>query len=168
MREDLLPTSYSGCLTRLIEESSEAIQAIAKIHQYGPRPTDAKTGIGYDNVRDMLGEFNDIEHAARSIVTYYQHRHIASDDHYHASTVRDTTEEAAQLRILAKAATTIHAAVILRQWGDCGHDTTNNSILILLSNIHAFTAEIAALRVYYKSFGIEVVASTIPHTVIVG
>ena len=74
MREDLLPKTYEGALTRVVQEAAEVIQAITKLQQYGSVATDQKTGISYNNVMDMLTEFNDLEHAMTVIRGYHRLR----------------------------------------------------------------------------------------------
>jgi len=75
MRNDLLPVTYEGALCRIIQECAEVIKTITKIQQYGFRATDDKTNITYDNLKDMFSEFNDLEHAIRSIREFHKDKH---------------------------------------------------------------------------------------------
>lgn len=63
MREDLIPTTAEGALVRVIEECAEVTKAYCKIQRFGDLAVDPVTGIAYDNVGDLLGELNDLEHA---------------------------------------------------------------------------------------------------------
>ena len=75
MRQDLLPETYDLALVRVIQEGSEVTKAITKIQQYGLTATDPVTGISYDNLKDMLEEFNDLEHAMNTIREFHQRVH---------------------------------------------------------------------------------------------
>lgn len=72
MRKDCLPTTYEGALTHIIQEASEVIKAITKLQMFGYCATDPLTGITYDNRRKMLEEFNDLEHALRTVRNYHR------------------------------------------------------------------------------------------------
>lgn len=63
MREDLLPTSFEGRLSRLIEESAEVLKVIGKIQRFGSIAMDPKTNIKYDNIEDLKEELKDLKHA---------------------------------------------------------------------------------------------------------
>jgi NTP pyrophosphatase (non-canonical NTP hydrolase) len=63
MREDLLPTTLEGMLSRLVEETGEVLQVIGKIQRFGLYATDPKTGIKYDNATDLRRELADLRHA---------------------------------------------------------------------------------------------------------
>ena len=62
-RPDLLPNTFNGCLSKLIEEMAEAAIPIAKIQLHGFIARDPVTHTEYHNVKDLLAELNDIEHA---------------------------------------------------------------------------------------------------------
>lgn len=67
MREDLLPKTFSGGLTRLIQECAEVIKATTKLQQYGPTAVDFLTGIEYDNTNKLISELTDLNHAIASV-----------------------------------------------------------------------------------------------------
>ena len=67
MREDLLPTTYGEAVARFVEETGEVLKALGKLERFGEKPTDPKTGIKYDNVADLLKEFDDLEHAMNDL-----------------------------------------------------------------------------------------------------
>ena len=83
MRADLLPKTYDKALIRVIQEAAEVIQVVTKLQQYGFTATDPKTGKSYDNVSDMLNEFNDLEHAINTIRKFHKelfHREVSMPD----------------------------------------------------------------------------------------
>lgn len=67
MREDLLPKTWGEAVARFVEEAGEALKALGKLERFGEKPTDPKTGIQYDNVADLLQEFDDLEHAMNDL-----------------------------------------------------------------------------------------------------
>jgi hypothetical protein len=82
MRIDLLPTTFAGSLSKLIEESSEVNRVIAKIQMHGPQATDPKTQIKYDNVRDLFLELHDLEHAIEECYRLYYAEHPDATDQF--------------------------------------------------------------------------------------
>lgn len=77
MRVDLLPTTFEGKLTKVIQESAEVIMAITKLQDFGEVATDSVTGITYNNVYDLLSEINDLEHALGRIKKHYKDRGLS-------------------------------------------------------------------------------------------
>jgi NTP pyrophosphatase (non-canonical NTP hydrolase) len=60
MRLDLLPKTLDGKLDKVVEEAGEFLQAYGKFRAFGAHPRDEKTGIAYDNVRDIKRELEDL------------------------------------------------------------------------------------------------------------
>lgn len=89
MRSDPVPTDINGKMWRFAEEAGEVVKAISKFQRFGATPTDEKTGITYDNVRDMLAELNDLEHAMTDLraamngsfvpVPFWEVRHLSGE-----------------------------------------------------------------------------------------
>ena len=67
MRADLLPKTWGEAVARFVEESGEALKALGKLERFGEKPTDPRTGIKYNNVKDLLQEFDDLEHAMNDL-----------------------------------------------------------------------------------------------------
>jgi len=63
MREDLLPTTPTGRLIRLIQEAAEVQKAVTKLMIFGATATDPGTNKSYDNVKDLIDEMDDLTHA---------------------------------------------------------------------------------------------------------
>lgn len=63
MRPDLLPTTFDGKIGRIIEECGEVLQAIGKMQRFGLTAKDPKTGIEYDNLKDLNLELDDLRAA---------------------------------------------------------------------------------------------------------
>lgn len=82
MRDDLIPTDAGGKIHHLSEECAElisalsdVIKAVSKYKRFGAKATDPKTGIEYDNVKDICSaltqvsdEFNDYANAVRNLL----------------------------------------------------------------------------------------------------
>lgn len=75
MREDLLPTTFEGSLSKIIEESSEVLRVIAKIQMHGFEATDPKTKIKYNNLSDLWMELKDLEHSIEECYRLYYENH---------------------------------------------------------------------------------------------
>lgn len=56
MRKDLLPETFEGRLSKVVEECGEVLQAIGKLQRFGKRAIDKKTRIKYNNVKDAVKE----------------------------------------------------------------------------------------------------------------
>ena len=67
MRHDLLPVTLDEKMRRFAEEASEVIKSISKHRRFGAQATDHVTGQSYDNVRDILDELGDLEHAIKDL-----------------------------------------------------------------------------------------------------
>jgi NTP pyrophosphatase (non-canonical NTP hydrolase) len=63
MREDLIPKTFEGSLSRLVEECGEVLKAIGKIQRFGETATDGRTALTYHNTVDLLMELQDLKHA---------------------------------------------------------------------------------------------------------
>jgi hypothetical protein len=70
MREDLLPITWDGKLSRLEEEIGEVIKAIGKLRRFGEYATDPKTGIPYQNKQDLFLEIIDLQSAINELVSH--------------------------------------------------------------------------------------------------
>ena len=73
MREDLLRSDPQGIIIKTIQECSEVILTLTKLQTFGNVATDPKTNITYDNIKDVLDEVKDVEHAVsklRKILDY--------------------------------------------------------------------------------------------------
>jgi hypothetical protein len=70
-RPDLLPTTFEGSLSRLIEEMCEAGRVIAKIQQHGEIAVDPQTGIRYHNINDLFNELYDVVYAVEECKRLY-------------------------------------------------------------------------------------------------
>jgi len=170
MRADLLPTTYQGCLIRVVQECAEVIQAITKLWQYGSTPTDHKTGITYDNVRDILNECNDILHAIEPIILYYRRMSVYSVL-YHPD-LPPAKEQDQMLRALVLSASkTIQAIINLQAYGELalGHfqGKSFSNRMVMLQYFQVIAADIATVQAYCKSFGTEIPMPDIPFSVIV-
>lgn len=71
MREDLLPTSFEGRLSRLVEECGEVLQAVGKIQRFGREAQDPVTKIKYDNVADLRQELVDLKDSIKQIEDWF-------------------------------------------------------------------------------------------------
>jgi NTP pyrophosphatase (non-canonical NTP hydrolase) len=67
MREDLLPQTFEGKLSRLVEECGETLQVIGKIQRFGNNPIDKVTQTRYHNFADLKSELTDLKHAIAQI-----------------------------------------------------------------------------------------------------
>jgi hypothetical protein len=67
VRPDLAPVTFRDCLSHVVEECGEVLQVIGKLDRFGETPTDPKTGIKYDNIADLLIEFDDLEAAIKRV-----------------------------------------------------------------------------------------------------
>lgn len=74
-RPDLLPTTFEGALSKIIEESGEVNICISKIQQHDKTAIDPKTKIKYDNVVDLFAELGDLEHAIEECYRLYYVNH---------------------------------------------------------------------------------------------
>lgn len=62
-RPELIQHNFDGIIALLIEECGEVIQAIGKLNRFGKHAKDPRTGIEYDNVKNLEEELEDLETA---------------------------------------------------------------------------------------------------------
>lgn len=60
MRQDLLPTTLDGKISKVLEECGEVIHAVGKYQRHGEVATDPKTQIKYYNLVDLYEELLDL------------------------------------------------------------------------------------------------------------
>lgn len=70
MREDLLPTTLHGKVSKVIEESGEVLQTIGKYQRHGGRAVDPVTSIVYDNLADMKLELLDLQQSIKVLLEH--------------------------------------------------------------------------------------------------
>ncbi len=85
MKAEFLSRTYQGCLVRVIQEGAEVIMALTKLWQYGEIATDPTTGIVYHNVKTLLSEFHDLQHAIAAIVNHFKKQHLVGGAARHHS-----------------------------------------------------------------------------------
>jgi hypothetical protein len=172
MRADLLPNTYHGCQIRLIQETAEVIQAITKLLQYGPVAKDPKTGIEYDNVRDILSECNDALHAMATLWDYYHRRgvDIAQFRNSLALPIQRNKEKDYLLAVIKGAADVIDAVGTMYSFvepaGDLPAQYICENALVSLQVMGNFELAINTLQRYSQSLGITITLPDIPITII--
>lgn len=75
MRRDLLPRTFAGALSKVMQECGEVIQDASKLQMFGRYATDPKTGIGYNNIKALLKECRDLEQAIIQLRKFNRKEH---------------------------------------------------------------------------------------------